>query len=150
MSKYKYECVIEQVAICNDDSVYPAMRELVEKEGMSVRAAAKFVERDSDGRVTQDKAREAYRQRTKGGSETRPLKRRNTVKVENVNVFDKWNKAMNKCLDFGSKILNNEVSWKTSEEKKAVQDCFESVDKFLRLYAGKVKGGKVKGGKVKF
>ena len=137
MSMYKYECVIERKTVCNDDSVFPAMRDLVEKEGMTVRAAAKFVEDDSGGQVTLNRAKGVYLRRS--GSANRPLKRRNTVDVENVNVFVRWNAAMNKCLDFGSKILNGEVSWESEKEKRVIRDCLGSVDEFSKLCAKKVK-----------
>ena len=136
MARFNYDCKLKQVSICNDESIFPAMRELVEKEGMTVRGAAALIEDDSKGQVTLNRAKGVYLRRS--GSANRPLKRRDTVNVKNVNVFARWSEAMNKCLDFGSKILNDEVSWETSEEKRAVQDCFESVDKFLRLYGDKV------------
>ena len=142
MSKYKYECVIEQKSICNEDSVFPAMKELV-NGGMSVKAAAKFVEEDSKGQVTLNRARAVYRRRSKGVVAGHSLKQRKTVKAENDNVFVKWNLAVNECLDFGSKILNKEVSWKTKEERKVVQDCFKSIDGFLKLFVDKVRKGKI-------
>lgn len=58
--------------------------------------------------------------------------------------FDRWNSAMNRCLDFGSGILNGKISWKTEEEKRIVQVCFESIDEFMKLYAEKARTKKIK------
>jgi hypothetical protein len=61
MPRFNYGCE----TICNENDIYPAMKILVEEEGMSETAAGKFVEKDSGGQVTWTRARDAYRTRKK-------------------------------------------------------------------------------------
>ncbi|MHC4183581.1 MAG: hypothetical protein ACYSR0_09555 [Planctomycetota bacterium] len=61
MARFDYKCETE--VICNDNNIFPAMKELVEKEGMPVQTAAKFVEKDSKGMVSMDRASAVYRHR---------------------------------------------------------------------------------------
>jgi hypothetical protein len=56
MSEYNYGCQM----ICNDQDVYPAMRDLVENKGMTVKGAARFVHKDSDGQVSPGRAEQVY------------------------------------------------------------------------------------------
>ena len=55
---YDYEC--ETKVICNEETVYPRMRQFVEEEGLSVNAAAEKVNEESGKKVTVGKARLAY------------------------------------------------------------------------------------------
>ena len=57
--RFKYGCEI----ICNENDVFPAMKALVEDEGLSVNAAAQYVHEDSDKQVTKVRARDVYRRR---------------------------------------------------------------------------------------
>jgi hypothetical protein len=66
---YKYGCTV----ICNDQDIYPAMRDLVTVHQMSVKGAARFVHEDSGGKITEERARMVYRRRT-GGSHDHPDK----------------------------------------------------------------------------
>ena len=43
--------------------IYPAMKQLVEVEGMSIREAARFIEQDSTGQVIEARADHVYRNR---------------------------------------------------------------------------------------
>lgn len=61
MARFEYGCETE--VICNDNNIFPAMKTLVEDEGLSVKAAARFVEEDSRGRVSRDRAESVYRRR---------------------------------------------------------------------------------------
>jgi len=59
-TEYRYGCQV----ICNENDIYPAMKDLVENKGMSVNAAAKFVHKDSSGEVTKGRAEQVYLRRT--------------------------------------------------------------------------------------
>jgi len=57
MSKFDYgQCQV----ICNEAEIFPAMKQLVEEEGMSVWKAAKFIEADSGKKVTAGRAEQVY------------------------------------------------------------------------------------------
>lgn len=45
---------------CNDDQIYPRMWQKVKEEGMGIREAARWVEEDSEGAVTEARARNVY------------------------------------------------------------------------------------------
>ena len=47
MSRFEYGCQSE--IICNDNQIYPAMKELVEDEGKTVYEASVFVENLTSG-----------------------------------------------------------------------------------------------------
>jgi len=64
MSRFEYGCKI----ICNENDVFPAMRQLVEEEGRSIRSAAMFINKDSSGQVTPGRADQVYRRRTKSAT----------------------------------------------------------------------------------
>lgn len=64
MARFEYEC--EEKVICNNDTIFPAMKTLVEDEGMSIREASRFIKEDSDGKVTEGRARMVYQRRTTG------------------------------------------------------------------------------------
>lgn len=49
--------------ICNEREIFPSMRELVEKDGMSIRFAAKFINQNSSGLVIVNRAEQAYHRR---------------------------------------------------------------------------------------
>lgn len=72
-SRFDYECTV----VCNEETVYPAMAELVKKEGMSVKAAARSIEEDSGGQVTAKRAEHVYFARTPApsGADAKPPKK---------------------------------------------------------------------------
>ena len=165
MSKYKYGCE----TVCNAGDVFPAMKDLVDG-GMSVYDAAMFVEKDSKGQVTKDRAYKVYKRRVGKtmsrdiveGSKGKSLKDSKDKDLEGSDLLQptcskplvkglgdagniiKWTEAMNKCLDFGSKILNGKISLDTHEKKKVVQGCFKSIYVLSKLYVDKVEKGKIK------
>jgi hypothetical protein len=59
MARFEYECE----TVCNDRTIYPAMQVLVEKEGITANAAAKFIEKDSGGKITAGRAKMVWSRR---------------------------------------------------------------------------------------
>jgi len=82
---YKYGCK----SICNDQDIFPAMRDLVTVHQMSVKGAARFVHEDSGGKITEERARMVYRRRT-GGSHDHPDKsmRKHTKEEMKIQLND--------------------------------------------------------------
>jgi hypothetical protein len=82
MSHYEYGCV--QEIICNENNVFPAMRDLIENNGMSVKGAARFVHEDSGGKVTEERARQVYIRRRRGSHEHpgKPLRKHTKEEVK--------------------------------------------------------------------
>lgn len=65
---------------CNEQAVYPAMKELVEVVGMDVRTAAREIKKITKGGVTVDRARDVYRRHT--GAHTPPATEPEEKEVE--------------------------------------------------------------------
>jgi len=61
MAQYNYNCVTE--VICNDNNIFPAMKELIEAENMNPNQASIFIEEDSDGKVTRGRALMVWQRR---------------------------------------------------------------------------------------
>jgi hypothetical protein len=104
MSHYDYGCV--QEVICNENNVYPAMKDLVEVHHMSVKGAARFVHEDSGGKVTEERARQVYIRRTKCSIEQsdKPLKKytKPEAKIQLENVADAIKKGEVADEDMGN------------------------------------------------
>ena len=85
---YQYGCTV----ICNEQDIYPAMRDLVEVHHMSVKGAARYVHEDSGGKVTEERARQVYIRRTKCSIEQsdKPLRKytKPEAKIQLENVAD--------------------------------------------------------------
>lgn len=79
-TEYKYGCEV----ICNENDIYPAMKDLVENKGMSVNAAAKFVHEDSGGEVTVRRAVQVYHTRKPVLNKTpaKPVKKQTKKEVK--------------------------------------------------------------------
>jgi hypothetical protein len=89
MSRFNYGCKI----ICNENDIYPAMKQLIEKEKMTIKGAAKFLNEDSGGQVTVERARGVWNRRKKGESHAAPDNETDAVKAS-------WD-FKNACQDFG-------------------------------------------------
>jgi len=78
MSRFEYECEM----VCNDRTIYPAMEVLVEKEGMTANTAARFIEKDSDGKITAGRAKMVWHRRKGVTDVTSPKPQRSRTKPE--------------------------------------------------------------------
>ena len=115
MSRFEYGCQSE--VICNDDNIFPAMKTLIEDEEMGVREAARFVEKDSDSKVTEDRARKVYYMRTKGGARA-PLKLKPIVEIL-ISSFSKSIDLIDEVIRLGpgglsandQKMMDNEFKF---------------------------------------
>lgn len=115
MARFNYGCE----TICNENDIYPAMKILVEDEGMSETAAGKFVEKDSGGQVTWRRARDAYRARKKPDAiATKPKPKRKHTKPETKSALLETVKAIeeNGISDDDAKRIIDVVAEKVEKE----------------------------------
>lgn len=84
--------------ICNEEDIYPAMKQLVEIEGLSVNAAAKFIHEDSGGQVTKNRAEMVYRRRTFSSSRDEPDNP--PTLTESCSIEPKHEEVKEKSIDF--------------------------------------------------
>ena len=125
MPRFDYEC--ESEMICNENAIYPAMRALVEGEEMTVREAGRFIEEDSEGRVTENRARAVYYRRTEGGSrepEQKPL-------VERIiNSFNNSMNLLDELIGQGPESLSvNDKKMMNTEFRYTIPSVFLMFDK---------------------
>lgn len=77
-AEFDYNCKL----ICNEKTIFPAMRNLVEERGMGKREAARYIHKDSGGMVSEERARKVYYDRSNNKNTcgaSVPLKKKSTT-----------------------------------------------------------------------
>lgn len=125
MSRFEYECHSEM--ICNENAIYPAMKTLVEDEGMNVLKAAVFVESDSDGKVTQGRAYQVYYRRQQHFTR---VKSKKPLVERIINSFNTSMNLLDELIGQGPESLSvNDKKMMNTEFRYTIPSVFLMFDK---------------------
>jgi hypothetical protein len=118
MPEFNYEC--KATTVCNDNSIFPAMRELIEDRGMNPHQASKFIEEDSDGKISAKRAEGVWQ-------------RRNSTRVESKPNQNRFWKSVGDKLNKLSDTISEKAEFPIRVNPEIEQDLRTAVDRFNQI-----------------
>ena len=119
MSEFNYEC--KATTICNNNSIFPVMRELIEDRGMNPHQASIFIEEDSGGKISAKRAEGVWQ-------------RRNSTRVESklTNQNRLWKSIENNLNKLCDRI-SEKAEFPIKVDPEIEQDLRTAVDRFNKI-----------------